>query len=78
MAIDFQQLLALPAAERLRLAELLWDSVGDAPRLDALPLTPMQAEELDRRLAEYPEDDAAGRPAEEVLAELNQRLWRGG
>ncbi len=42
---------ALPLAERIELAEALWESItneGHEP-----PLTPAQAEELDRRLEEY-------------------------
>ena len=35
MAIDTDELRALPPAEKLRLVELLWDDLGDgtAPRL---------------------------------------------
>jgi putative addiction module component (TIGR02574 family) len=39
----------LTPAERIQLAEDLWDSLADDA--EALPLTPAQREELDRRLA---------------------------
>lgn len=58
-------------AERLELAQELWDSLDES--LDAVPLTPEQAAELDRRLAAYRKDGNAGRPWPEVLAEIEAR-----
>ena len=49
--ITVDQLLNLSAAERLELAQALWDSVAASP--DNVPLTDAQREELDRRLDEY-------------------------
>jgi putative addiction module component (TIGR02574 family) len=56
-----------PVEERLRLVGL-WESVAECP--EALELTAAQKQELDRRLAAYERDPAAGVP----WAELKQRL----
>jgi putative addiction module component (TIGR02574 family) len=76
MAIDIRELLALPVDERLRLAELLWQSLDDPA--NPLPLTSELEQELARREAVYPEsaDVEEGRPADEVLRELRQSLWK--
>jgi putative addiction module component (TIGR02574 family) len=78
MEIDLSKLLALPAAERLELAEMLWQSVGYASTNDA-PLSSVEQAELDERLDEY---EAGGEPVEgraigEVLAELRRKTWPG-
>jgi putative addiction module component (TIGR02574 family) len=77
MEIDILRLLALPPAERVRLAQILWSSIPDNAGPEILPLSNAERAELERRLAEYPEDDAEGRPVEEVLAELRHELCRG-
>lgn len=56
-ALDAIRKLSLD--ERIRLVEQIWDSVADDPDAAALPITPAQREELDRRLA-----DAEARPGE--------------
>ncbi|MCL4791743.1 MAG: addiction module protein [Gammaproteobacteria bacterium] len=62
----------LPLDERIRLAEDLWDSIASDQK--ALPLTPEQKAELDRRLDIYEADRDAGRPADEVIADIRKRL----
>ena len=62
----------LPLDERIRLVEDLWDSI--ASDQNALPLTPEQQAELDRRLDAYEADGHPGRPAEDVMAEIRKRL----
>ena len=55
---------ALPLPERIELAEALWESItgeGHEP-----PLTPAQADELDRRLEEHRRDPKSGIPWEQV------------
>ena len=64
------EILALPFTERVRLVEVIWDSISAAP--DALPLTQWQKEELDRRLAEYEADPDSGATLEEVFARLRR------
>ena len=62
----------LPLDERIRLVEDLWDSI--ASDQNALPLTPEQRTELDRRLDAYEADGDPGRPAKDVIAEIRKRL----
>lgn len=62
----------LPLDERIRLVEDLWDSIASDQK--ALPLTPEQKAELDRRLDAYEADGDPGRPADEVIADIRKRL----
>ena len=66
------KLLELPVEERIRLVEDLWDSV--AADQEALPLTPEQRAELDRRLDAYEADGNRGRLAEDVIADVRRTL----
>jgi len=52
------EILELPVEERMRLVEVIWDSISAVP--ESLPLTEWQRDELDRRLAEYEADPASG------------------
>ncbi|HYN77715.1 MAG TPA: addiction module protein [Lamprocystis sp. (in: g-proteobacteria)] len=69
-------MFALPLEERIRLVEDLWDSI--AADQGAVPLTAAHRAELDRRLDAYAVDGHPGRPADEVIAEIRQRLrhWK--
>ena len=58
----------LTAAERLDLAQRLWESVDEA-EIDWTP-TPEQCALLDRRL----DDPDPGRPADEVFEEIRREL----
>jgi putative addiction module component (TIGR02574 family) len=51
MSTQFSEILQLTVAERIQLAEDIWDSVAAFP--EAIPLTDAQKEELDRRLQAY-------------------------
>ena len=62
----------LPLDERIRLVEDLWDSIASDQK--ALPLTPEQKAELDRRLDAYEADGDPGRPADDVIADIRKRL----
>jgi putative addiction module component (TIGR02574 family) len=62
----------LTLEDRIRLVEDLWDSI--AQDQNALPLTPEQAAELDRRLESLELDGDVGRPASEVILGIRQRL----
>jgi putative addiction module component (TIGR02574 family) len=64
----------LSAAERVLLAEDLWDSVAENP--DAVPLTDAQRAELDHRLQAH-QRQPDGRPWRTVLAEAGERLRPG-
>jgi putative addiction module component (TIGR02574 family) len=65
------KLRELPLDERIKLVEDLWDSIAADQR--ALPLTPAQQAELDRRLDAYELDKNAGRAASEVLADIRRK-----
>jgi putative addiction module component (TIGR02574 family) len=67
-AIDIEK---LSPEERLRLIEALWESLRRRP--GALPLTPAQREELDRRLDEIDRGQSETIPWEEVKQRLRDR-----
>ena len=66
---------SLPLNERIKLAQDLWENVSEQG-YDP-DLTPEQAAELDRRLADFEKNPHAGIPWEQVEADLNQRFgWK--
>ena len=65
--MDFSQ---LTVAERIQLAEDLWDSISEAP--EVLSLTDAQREELHRRLEAYRFEPDATIPWEALRQELLQ------
>jgi len=68
-----EQIEKLPPAERQEVAELVMEKYGS---LDEA-LTPEQAAELDRRLAEFEKNPRDGIPWEQVEADLNKRFgWQ--
>ena len=62
---------ALSREERRRLLEQRWESLSATP--EAVPLTDVQRQELDRRLDELDRDGPAGIPWEEVLHRIPSR-----
>jgi len=71
--LDFSR---LSVAERIQLAEDLWDSV--AADTGELPLTEAQSAELDRRLADLERDPSAGESWSVVRARVEQHLGKAG
>ena len=70
MNIKLDDLFKLSPAERIQLAEDLWDSVAADP--DSMPpLSDEQKAELERRLAEHARDPSSAVEWEEV----RKRLW---
>ena len=61
---EISELLELPVGERVRLAQVLWDSV--AANQEAYPISDAERRELDRRLREYDRDPTAGSSWEDV------------
>jgi putative addiction module component (TIGR02574 family) len=59
----------MSAEDRLRLISEIWDSLS----IEKMPIPESHREELDRRLASADADPNAGRPWEEVLAELRRK-----
>jgi putative addiction module component (TIGR02574 family) len=64
------EILALPVGERMRLVEVIWDSLAAAQ--EALPLAQWQRDELDQRLAEFDADPQSGAAVEEVFARIRR------
>ena len=62
---------SLTPEERLSLLEDLWDSLAAVP--EALPLTPVQRDELDRRLDDLDAEGPVGIPWDEVLSRIRNR-----
>ena len=65
----------LSVAERIQLAEDLWESISEEGA--DVPLTEAQKVELDRRLKDLERDPDAGEPWEVVRARVYERLKRG-
>ena len=65
-----EQIEKLPLGERQEIAEMVLEKYGD---LD-VALSPEQAAELDRRLAEFEKNPRDGIPWEQVEADLNKRF----
>lgn len=65
-------LLKLSPAERIQLAQDLWDSIPE--EFSGLPLSEEQRAELDRRLAEHEQDPASALSHGEVRARLQARF----
>lgn len=70
-ANHLSELLKLSEAERIQLAQDLWDSIPE--RSDALPLSPEQIREFEQRLAEHEADPSSAIPWSEVRARLGRR-----
>ncbi|MGI9106811.1 MAG: addiction module protein [Pyrinomonadaceae bacterium] len=58
MSTTLSEILQLSIAERIQLAEDIWDSVAAVP--EAVVFTDEQREELDRRLAAYAQNPEEG------------------
>ncbi len=70
------EVLALPTAERARLAQRLLASLDEEEAEDPQEVERAWEEEIRRRLAEVDAGTAELIPAEEVFAELRARLHR--
>ena len=67
----------LSPAERLQLAQDLWDSVDSAAGIDVLPLTDEQRAELDDRLADLEANPNDGSPWSDVKKRVLDQLRDG-
>jgi putative addiction module component (TIGR02574 family) len=70
------EILELPVDERIRLVELIWESIAAVP--EAVPVSDELKVELERRLAEFEANPEAGSPWEEVRERIIQGRWRTG
>lgn len=72
-----EQLLQLPDAERLQIADKLWDSLGDPEKQEAIDETlddPEFHAELQRRLDSIADGTAELIDGERVIREARERL----
>jgi putative addiction module component (TIGR02574 family) len=67
----WSELLKLSEAERIQLAQDLWDSIP--PDSEALSPRSVDLDEWDRRLAEHDADPSSAIPWEDARAELRRR-----
>ena len=70
-SVSVSDILKLPVAERVRLAQALWESIAAVP--DAVTLSEAQRQELDRRWEAYEKDPSLGSP----WADVRARIARG-
>ncbi|HEX8073315.1 MAG TPA: addiction module protein [Pyrinomonadaceae bacterium] len=68
---SLSDILELSVAERIQLAEDIWDSVASVP--EVIELTDEQRAELDRRLAAYAQNPDAGIAWDELKEKLRKR-----
>ena len=74
-----EQLLQLPEAERLQIADRLWESLGDEQKqqiMDEATSDPEFQAELQRRLKEVEEHPERLLDGAQVMAELREHLRR--
>jgi len=74
--ISVAEILELPVDERIRLVELIWDSIAAVP--ESVPMSDELKAELDRRLAEFEANPESGIPWDEVRERIVQGRWRTG
>ena len=62
----------LTVAERIELAEAIWDTVAEDAGVDVLPVSEAHRQELDRRLEDLGENPSAGSSWKEVRSRLER------
>jgi putative addiction module component (TIGR02574 family) len=70
--VEIQKLLELPVAEKIELAQMLWESIEPEDEAGFLAIPDWQRQILDERLtdlAEHPDD-------EQTWKEVKAELWR--
>lgn len=73
-SISLSDILGLPVQERIRLVELIWDSVVAVP--EAVEVSPALRIELEARLAEFEANPDAGYSWDQVKSRLRDGSWR--
>ena len=74
--ISIADILVLPVQERIRLVELIWDSVAAVP--EAVEISPALKAEIDARLAEFEANPETGYSWDQVKSRLKDDSWRSG
>ncbi|MGQ0657520.1 MAG: addiction module protein [Chromatiales bacterium] len=73
-ATSISEILELSVQERIRLVELIWDSIAAVP--EAVDVSPALRNELEQRLKEFEADPEAGFSWDEVKSQLRSGAWR--
>ncbi len=73
-SLSVAEILELPIQERIRLVELIWESIAAVP--EAVEVTPEIKAELERRLKEFEANPESGYSWEEVKSHLKNNTWR--
>ncbi len=72
-----EQMRRLPADEKRQVVEQIWTEFGDELGWGDPDLSPEQAAELDRRLAEFEQNPQRGIPWDLIKAELQEKYgWQ--
>lgn len=72
--ISIAAILELPVQERIRLVELIWDSVAAVP--ETVKISPVLKAELEARLEEFEANPEAGYSWDQVKSRLKDGSWR--
>ena len=72
MSTQLTDILQMSVAERIQLAEDIWDSIAAVP--EALPLTDAERQELDRRLEAYAQNPDEGIPWDELREKVRRSV----
>lgn len=72
--ISIADILELPVQERIRLVELIWDSVAAVP--EAVEVSSGLRAELEARLREFEANPEEGYSWEQVKSRLEDGTWR--
>ena len=72
--VSVAEILELPVQERIRLVELIWDSIAAVP--ESVGVTPELKAELEARLRAFEADPEAGYSWEQVKSSLRDGTWR--
>jgi len=72
--ISIADILELPVQERIRLVELIWDSVAAVP--EAVKISPALKIELEARMEEFEANPEAGYSWDQVKSRLKDGSWR--
>ena len=72
--ISIADILELPVQERIRLVELIWDSVAAVP--EAVKISPALKVELEARLVEFEANPEAGYSWDQAKSCLKNGSWR--
>ena len=69
--VQLAEILELPVAERVKLAQAIWDSVAQLP--EPFPLSEAEREKIDQRLEEYRRNPEATSPWPEIKERILRR-----